>query len=162
MPSALPRLDLMLMPSSIGDILVGAQQGQMAGFLALPIAFGTADATVLYTVPAGLRMHIVDAYWEPSSSFTGGASSAIGLSSSNAAYNTRGDLLGGAGGDVAAQLVASATSPWASGAGRTIGAKVSRGILLIGGDSVRFDRVTSAFTAGSGFAHLKYRLVPAS
>jgi hypothetical protein len=115
--------------------------------LTFPIAFGTADAAVLYTVPTGCRLHVRRGYWEVATGFTGGSSSAIGLSSSNAAYNTKGDLLGGAGGDVAATLVAGIIPG-------TIGAKTAAGVILVAGNTVRFDRITSAFTAGAGFAHL--------
>ena len=36
----------------------------------------------------------------------------------------------------------------------TIGAKTAAGVILIAGDTVRFDRITSVFTAGAGNAHL--------
>lgn len=117
--------------------------------LALPIAAATADAAVLATVPAGAALLLGRSHWEITENWTGGSSSAIGISSDQAPYNTKGDLLGGAAGDVAATLVASA--------GRvlgTIGADVAAGILLKGGATIRFDRITSAFTAGSGFAHI--------
>jgi hypothetical protein len=115
--------------------------------LSMPIAFGTADATALFTVPTNARLLVRRGYWEVATGFTGGSSSAIGLSSSNASFNTKGDLLGGASGDVAATLVAGVKLG-------TIGAKTAAGVLLVGGDTVRFDRVTSAFTAGAGNAHL--------
>jgi 3-hydroxyisobutyrate dehydrogenase-like beta-hydroxyacid dehydrogenase len=111
--------------------------------------FNKADAAVLYTVPTNAILHVRRGYWKVTTSFTGGASSAIGLSSSNAAYNTKGDLLGGAAGDVAAALTSGA--PVRPG---TIGAKTAAGVFLVGGDTIRFDRVTSAFTAGVGEAHL--------
>jgi len=115
--------------------------------LALAFDFNKADAAVLITVPAGCRLRVGRGYWDVDTGFTGGSSSAIGLSSSNASYNTKGDLLGGASGDVAATLVAGVRPG-------TIGAKTAAGIILVAGDTVRFDRVTSAFTAGAGRAHL--------
>lgn len=127
--------------------------------LAFPVDFTKADAAVLYTVPTGLRLQIGRAFWEPLVSFAGGAASAIGLSSSNASYNTKGDLLGGAAGDVAAGLTFAA--PFFKG---TIGAKqASQGVIvLIAGDTIRFDRITSVFTSGSGFAHVPVQLLPTS
>lgn len=118
--------------------------------LALPVDFNKADAAVLYTVPAGFELAIETSFWEVAVAFTGGASSAIGLSSSNAGNSTKGDLLGGSGGDVAATLVA--TGQKAKG---TKGTKVGApSAYLVGGDTIRFDRITSAFTAGSGIAHV--------
>ena len=113
----------------------------------IAIDFNTADAAVLFTVPVGFRLQAARPFWEITTPFTGGASSAIGLSSSNAAYNTKGDLLGGAAGDLAAALTA--------GFRGAVGTKVaSLGlVVLVAGDTVRFDRVVSAFTAGAGFAH---------
>lgn len=117
--------------------------------IAIAIAFGTADAAVLVTLPTNSVVRVPRPYWEVTADFTGGSSSAIGLSSSNAGFNTKGDLLGGASGDVAATLVAASGKLMG-----TIGAKIAAGVLLKGGNTVRFDRVTSAFTAGTGFAHL--------
>lgn len=118
----------------------------------LAIDFNKADAAVLFTVPTGMKLKLGRIYWEVTTSWTGGASSAIGLSSSNAAFNTKGDLLGGASGDVLATLV-STGSPYKGG---TLGTKLgSNGlIVLVGADTIRFDRITSVFTAGAGFAHV--------
>lgn len=116
--------------------------------LTLPFSFATADGTVLFTVPTNARLLVRRGFWQVTTGFTGGASSAIGLRSSNAAYNTKGDLLGGAGGDVAATLVVGSTIPG------TTGAKTAGGIILVGGDTIKLDQITSAFTAGAGFAHL--------
>lgn len=125
--------------------------------LKLAIAFGTADAGTLFTVPAGFKLRVDRAFWEVTTSFTGGASSAVGISSTDTAFNTKGDILGGSTGDVAATLV-STGSPYKGG---TIGAKyASNGVVvLVAGDTVRFDRITSAFTAGAGFAHLQCELI---
>lgn len=156
MPNLFPTKDVGFLPSEgIGTLLAnGAPQ-----WLALPIAFGTADAATLFTVPAGMRMFIHRACWEVAVSFTGGASSAIGVSSDATGYSTKGDILGGASGDVAATLVA-ATNP----AGGTVGAKFgSNGVIVIPATKiVRFDRITSAFTAGSGYVHLHVSMMPTS
>lgn len=115
--------------------------------LKMAIGSGTADAAVLATLPAGARFLLRRGYWEITADFTGGSSSAIGASSSGTGYTTKGDLHGGSGGDVAASLTAGVRAG-------TIGADVAAGVLLVAGDTVRFDRITSAFTAGSGFLHL--------
>lgn len=142
-----------------GDQLVHVPSAGSGRWLALPgdvvdlsfaIAFGTADAAVLYTVPTGANLLVQRGYWGVTADFTGGTSSAIGLSSSQAPHTTKGDLLGGAGGDVAATLVAS-SGLYIPG---TVGADQAAGILLRAGSTVRFDRITSAFTAGTGFAHV--------
>lgn len=120
--------------------------------LSLPITFQTADAAVLFTVPIGARLLVQRGYWEVDTGFTGGTSSAIGLSSSATGHTTKGDLHGGASGDVAATLVAGITKG-------TVGADIASGVLLLPGETIRFDRITSAFTAGAGKAHLVCALV---
>lgn len=121
----------------------------------IPIDYTLADATVLYTVP--IRARLIAAYWEITADWTGGSSSAIGLSSSKAPHNTKGDIHGGASGDVAATLVASA------GVVRgTQGLSVTATpfvVVLEAADTIKFDRITSAFTAGTGYVHLEWRVV---
>lgn len=121
-----------------------------------PFTFNTADAAVLGTVPVGFRLRPTRPFWEILANMTGGVSSTIGLSSSNAGFNTKGDLLGGAAGDLAATLVAGL-------AAGTIGTKVAAlgGVYMVAGNTVRFDRITSAFTAGSGIAHLPVEVIAA-
>jgi|688.fasta_scaffold120395_2 hypothetical protein len=118
--------------------------------IVLPFTFATADAAVMLTVPAGCLLLLRKFYWTIAADMTGGASSAIGVSSSKTGFTTKGDLLGGATGDVAAALTA-ALSP----ANGTIGAKMDtvaelHTTLWKAADIIRFDRITSAFTAGSG------------
>lgn len=122
----------------------------------IPVDFNKADAAVLFTIPAGYRCQVGRAFWEVTTPWTGGASSAIGVSSSNANANTKGDILGGAAGDVAAGLTA--------GFKGTVGAKIAALglVVLVAGDTIRFDRIASAFTAGAGFLHLPLQSVPAS
>lgn len=125
--------------------------------LAFPIAFGTADAAVLYTMPTGARLKVDSLHWEVTADWTGGTASAIGVSTTKTAptnWSTKGDLLGGAGGDVEATLVA-ATGIVAG----TIGADMdtlakTRGAIWVATNIFRFDRITSAFTAGTGFVHV--------
>ena len=112
----------------------------------LPFAFGTADAAVLATTPTNFFGRIHRGYWRITADMTGGASSAIGISSGTATgFTTKGDFHGGAAGDVLATLVAGKKLG-------TVGAKIAAGASLGSADTIRFDRITSAFTAGSGFA----------
>jgi len=133
-----------------GHSKIPSAEGTGIAVLKLAISHETADGAVLYTVPAGHYLRLNRAWWNVQADFTGGASSAIGLDSSNTAYATAGDLLGGASGDVAAALTAGQR-------GGTVGAKMSGNqvVILEPGDTVRFQRITSAFTAGSGYAMLE-------
>lgn len=154
MPATLATKDIGFVPSEgFGTLLSNG----LPQWLALPIAFGTADAATLFTVPAGVRMFVHRMFWEVSVGFTGGVSSTIGVSSDATGYTTKGDLLGGASGDAAATLVAGLT-------GGTLGAKFgSNGVIIIPATKIlRFDRITSAFTAGSGFVHAQVSFLPTS
>ena len=125
----------------------------------LSIGFGLADAAILYTVPTGYVLRVDRTYYEIATSFTGGTSSAIGASSSDAAYHTKGDLQGGASGDLAAALVSTGGAYKAG----TVGAKFgSNGVVvLVAGDTIRFDRIASVFTAGAGKLHVQFSVVTA-
>jgi hypothetical protein len=116
--------------------------------LALPISYATADAEVLYEVPDGAYLMPLEFYWSVTTAFTGGTASAIGVSSSKTGMTTKGDLLGGAAGDVAATLVAG------SHVLGTIGPKwdsvAERRRVFEPGDTLLFDRVASVFEAGVG------------
>lgn len=125
--------------------------------LKVAVTFATADAAVLFTVPVGFKMRVTRAFWEVTVGWTGGASSAIGMSSSNAAYNTRGDIEGGAGGDLAALLITASPGPYVGAAGTKVGGTVP--VILVAGDVLRFDRIVSAFTAGAAAAHVCCELV---
>ncbi len=126
--------------------------------LASFVQFTQADASALWTIPTGFRCRILRPFFEVGTAWTGGAASSIGLSSSNAAYNTKGDLMGGAAGDIAANL--------AAGFKGTAGAKIAAmyatlpPVILIAGDTIRWDRITSAFTAGTGIVHCPIEIVP--
>jgi len=123
-----------------------------AGVITVKVAISkdTADGDILYTVPARHRLRLSRSYWHVVTPWTGGTSAAIGLDSSNAAYNTAGDLLGGASGDVLAGL----TAGFKGTAGAKMGANAP--VILDEGDTVRFQRITSAFTAGDGYAVLEF------
>jgi hypothetical protein len=116
----------------------------------LAISKDLADAAVLYKIEKGLRLLVEQIFWEIVTGFTGGTSSAIGLSASVAPHTTKGDLLGGAAGDVAATLVAGVRAG-------TLGVSFSADPKLVVLDEdteIRFDRITSAFTAGAGYVHI--------
>lgn len=117
--------------------------------LVLPFTFETADAAVLLTVPNGCLLYLHEVYWTVSVSFTGGTSSAIGVSSNKTGFTTKGDLLGGATGNLAAALVASAV-PIMGTIGAGFDTLAKRRVIWGPGETVRFDRIASAFTAGSG------------
>jgi len=118
--------------------------------LSIAVTYAKADAAVLATAPTSSVIELARSYWEVTTNWTGGTSSAVGVSLDTAPANTQGDVLGGAGGDVAATLVASGGKLLG-----TIGAKVASGILLKGGVGVRWDRIVDAFTAGAGNVHLR-------
>lgn len=119
--------------------------------LACSFTYATADGATLLTLPAGSRLSLMRAYWEVTTGFTGGSSSAIGVASTS--MSTAGDILGGASGDVAATLVAGAAIPG------TIGAKMDalselHANLFGATEAFTLERITSAFTAGVGKVHL--------
>lgn len=120
--------------------------------LRMPFAFDTADAAVLLTVPAGCLLQPIEFFWEVTANFTGGTSSTIGVSSNKTGYSTKGNLLGGAAGDAAAALT-TALSPNVGTIGANWATIANRRVLWIPTDTFRFDRITSAFTAGTGFVN---------
>jgi len=133
-------------------------QMQLKPHLKLPIGFALADAAILFTVPTltngAVGIQLDSLYWEITTSFAGGASTAIGVSSSNANFSSKGDLLGSATGDglVGVSLVSTGLTY----KGGTLGTKFgSNGkIVLVAGDTIRFDRIASVFTSGAGFVHI--------
>lgn len=119
----------------------------------LAVSHSTADAAPILTVPTGFRVKVADdPHYFNSVAWSGGTASAIGISASISAASTKGDLLGGAAGDVAAAL----------GTGLklgTVGAKMDtlaerRALVLVAADFIRFDRITDNFTAGAGVVEL--------
>jgi hypothetical protein len=119
----------------------------------LPIGYGTADNATLFTVPAGFCLRLAALpFWECTTGFTGGTSAAIGVHASPTGYTTKGDVLGGASGDLLAGLATGINAG-------TIGDKMDtpaeqQALLLKAGDTVKFDRIASVFTAGAGFVCL--------
>ena len=132
-----------------------AVPGQVVN-LALAFTYATADAATLYTMPTGSRLALSSLYWEVTTAFSGGSSSAIGVSTTKTTptnWSTKGDLLGGSGGDVEATLIVGAAIAGTIGADMDTLAKV-RGAMWGAADVFRFDRITSVFTAGVGYVHV--------
>src|SRR5262249_20556176 len=118
--------------------------------LRIPVAFGMADGATIFTTPAGYALRLTGLpFWDNDVAWTGGTSSAIGIASSVTGYTTAGDILGGASGDVQAGL----------GAGvkvGTVGPKLDteaerQAFIMLAGDTLTYEEITSAFTAGAGF-----------
>lgn len=116
----------------------------------IPIGVATADAAALSTIPVGFGLRVVGMpFWDVTTGWTGGTNSAIGLSAS-AIASTKGDLLGGVGGELTAVL---GTAGLKAG---TIGPKFDtlaeiQAFILSAADYLRFDRIASVYTAGAGF-----------
>lgn len=124
----------------------------------IPIDKTLADAAQLMLVPAGYSVKIDDdLVWDITTGFTGGSSSAIGISSSDAGSSTKGDLLGGAGGDVTATLGTAGVKQGTAGAKMdTIAHR--RALRIEATEYLRFDRITSLYTAGAGYVHVPMSL----
>lgn len=157
MPSLLVQPSAAIIGANHQEFLNQSQM-MLRPHLKLPFTFATADAAVLFTVPTltngAAALKIDSLFWEITTSMTGGTTPAIGVSSSNSKYNTKGDLLGGASGDLTASLVS--TNTYVPG---TLGAKFAAAattgkIFLVAGDTIRFDRIANAFTAGAGYVHV--------
>jgi len=136
------------------SVVIAASSGawlllEKACVLTLPFTFATADAAVLWTAPTGCRFRPRDAWWEISANMTGGSTPAIGVHASVSGWSTKGDILGGASGDLTATLVTTNTRMTG-----TVGAKLDTHVhdrlIMIAGDTFNFDQITSAFAAGAG------------
>ena len=118
--------------------------------------FATANSAVLYTVPVGFTLLVTPrAWWNNSIAWTGGTVASIGMSSSNAGYNTPGDLHGGAGGDLTAAMGTGYK------VGSAIGAKLASSgiVILTGGDTIIFNRIVDVYTAGAGVPNIGVRRI---
>jgi hypothetical protein len=130
--------------------------------LKIPISKDNTDAQTLFTVPSSVGsytvrgIYLARAMWEVTADWTGGASSAIGISANRAPFTAKGAVLGGASGDVAAGLTAAGLFTGTVGSQSLVTAVPMH---LRAGDLIRFDRITSAFTAGTGFVHLEGSVV---
>jgi hypothetical protein len=80
------------------------------------------------------------------------------VSSAKTGYSTKGDLLGGATGDVLAGLT-TALSPTMGTVGAGFDTLAKRRALWVATNTFRFDRITSVFTAGVGAVNAKVTLI---
>ena len=96
----------------------------------------------------GARLHPREAWWEVSTNWTGGSSSAIGVASSVTGWDTAGDILGGATGDVQATLVTTNTRMTGT-IGAALDTRDNGRLIMVAADTFTFERITSAFTAGA-------------
>jgi len=116
----------------------------------IPISYANTDGEAVWTIPESWALRLTGMpYWEVTTGFTGGSSSAIGISTNITGYTTGGDILGGASGDVAATLVAGIATG-------TIGGELDdtaglHDLLLEEDSELQYDRITSAFTAGADY-----------
>jgi hypothetical protein len=130
--------------------------------LKLPVAYTDADGAAILTVPTGFVLRITALpYWQVTTGWTGGSSSAIGVSTSVSGYDTKGDVLGGASGDVTATL---GTAGIKAG---TLGGEFDdnvglQALALVAADELQFDRITSVFTAGAGYVCVPVAIAMAS
>lgn len=142
--------ELVMAPDAGSGRWVRANQ---AFTLRLPIAFGLADGDVLLTVPEQMLLRLAGMpYWEITTGWTGGSASTIGVNAS-AIATTEGDLLGGAAGDATAVL---GTAGIKAG---TIGPLIDtlteqQAFFLKAADTIKYNKITSAFTTGEGFVHI--------
>jgi len=142
--------NLVLTPDGLSSAAGRWLRADSSFVMKLPVAFGLANNAVIMTVPEGFAIRPTGMpYWETTVGWTGGASSAIGISSSRTGFTADGAVLGGAAGDVAATLVAG-IQPGTVGVGFDSLAEIQAG-LFEEGDTFIYDEITSAFTAGSGF-----------
>lgn len=149
---------LSIRPTALGTTDPGRFELDDASTVILGAActFATADLAVLYTVPVGFTLLVTPrAWWNNSIAWTGGSSSAIGMSSSNSSYATAGDLQGGAGGDLTAAMGAGYK------VGSAIGTKLASSgiVILTGGDTILFNKIANSYTAGAGIPNIGVRRI---
>jgi hypothetical protein len=125
-----------------------------------PIAFGMADGDKILTVPAGFMLRLTGLpYWDVTTGWAGGAASTIGIASDHAGYATAGDILGGAAGDATATLGTTGVKTGTIGPKLDTPAEV-QAFALLAGESFTYEEITSAFTAGAGFACFPVSFAP--
>ncbi len=114
--------------------------------MSLAVDKTTADAATIFTVPVGVRLRVKTAWWDVTTSWSGGTNSAIGVHASPSGYTAKGAILGGSGGDVQATLVSTNTREVGT-VGSALGA--TDRLILIAADTIKFDRIVDLFTAGA-------------
>jgi len=130
--------------ASNGHSKLATTGGLGIAVLKLPVSYATADDAVLFTCPDNHYLRVARAYWINTTAWTGGSSSKIGASTSNASGSTDGDIQGGASGDATAAM-GTGIKPG------TVGAALATGVFLTPGDTIKFNRMTSVYVAGAGY-----------
>lgn len=125
--------------------------------LKLPLVFSQVDTAVLYTVPTLVNgassLKIDGAFWEIVTTYVTAGSAKLAVSCSRAPFTGVGSILGGTG-DTAATLVNTTKYvPGTIGTGYTAAATTGK-IILVAGDTITLNVITSTFSAGAGFLHL--------
>ena len=118
--------------------------------LRVPISYANTDGEAVETIPAGFALRLTGMpFWDVDTAWEGGSSSAIGISTNISGYETAGDILGGASGDVEGTLTAGIK---AGTAGAELDDNVGlHALMFVAASQLQFDRITSAFTAGAGY-----------
>lgn len=117
----------------------------------IPIAFGMDDGELIWTIPAGFVVRLTGLpFWEVTTGWTGGTASTIGIASDVTGYDTAGDILGGAAGQATAVLGTEGIKPGTIGPKLDTPAEV-QAFVMVEGDSLTYEEITSAYTAGDGF-----------
>jgi hypothetical protein len=117
--------------------------------MSIPCSYANTDGEAIETIPAGFVVRLAaHPYLEVGTAWTGGSSSAIGFSTNISGYEAGGDFLGTASGMLAAALGAGVINS-------TIGDELGditglNAMLFVATSEIQFDRVASAFTAGTG------------
>lgn len=128
---------------------------RMGGSICLKLAVDKtlADNATLFTCPTGVRLKPREAYWDVTVSWSGGTSSAIGVHASPTGWTTKGDILGGASGDLAATLV-STNARMVGTVGAQLDTYAHGRLILVAADTLNYDKIASTYTAGSGFVRV--------
>lgn len=162
MPATLVQPSAQIIGANTQEFVNQAQLG-LSAHLKLPLLFSQVDGAVLFTVPAltngAAAVRVRDAFWEITTTYVTAGSAKLAVSSSRAPFTGVGSILGGAG-DTAATLVSTTKYvPGTIGTGFSTGAVTTGKILLVAGDTITLNVVTSTFSAGAGFLHLDLSFV---
>jgi hypothetical protein len=117
----------------------------------LPIDHTMSDGQEICEIPAGMAVKLAaEPFWEVTTGWTGGSSASIGIASSQTGYNTAGDLLGGAAGELTAVLGTTGVKPG------TIGPHVDtlverQALVMVSGDTITYEKIADTYGAGAGF-----------
>lgn len=123
--------------------------------LVIPVTFANTDGQQLVLVPAEMTLLPVYAgiFLEVVTAWSGGAASTVGLSFSNGTVTrVAGNLAGGAAGNGAFTYVS--YRQFTLGLQYSIAAGTSNAVVLGPASQVFWDRIVSAYTAGTGNVHM--------